>query len=36
MGRGLVGDGVDDLVDLGVEIWLTPFTEWRDQRNELI
>lgn len=25
---GLVGDGVNDLVDLGVEIWLleTPFT----------
>lgn len=28
MGRGLVGDGVEDLVDFGVEIWLpdTPFT----------
>ncbi len=31
MVRGLVGDGVEDLVDLGVEIWLleTPFTIWR-------
>ena len=31
MGRGLVGDGVEDLVDFGVEIWLleTPFTVWR-------
>lgn len=28
MGLGLVGDGVEGLVDLGVEIWLleTPFT----------
>lgn len=26
MGLGLVGEGVDDLVDFGVEIWLTPFT----------
>lgn len=31
MVRGLVGDGVEDLVDFGVEIWLleTPFTIWR-------
>lgn len=31
MVRGLVGDGVEDLVDFGVEIWLleTPFTMWR-------
>lgn len=29
--RGLVGDGVEDLVDFGVEIWLLeiPFTRWR-------
>lgn len=31
MGLGLVGDGVEDLVDRGAEIWPLeiPFTEWR-------
>lgn len=35
MGRGLVGDGVEDLMDFGVEIWLleTPFTEWGKNRQ---
>lgn len=30
MVRGLVGDGVDDLVDFGVDIWLLeiPLTVW--------
>lgn len=34
--RGLVGDGVEDLVDFGVEIWLMeiPFTMWRKNRKE--
>lgn len=34
-GRGLVGDGVEDLVDLGVEIWLfeTPLTTWEGKKN---
>lgn len=33
-GRGLVGDGVEDLVDLGVEIWLfeTPLTTWEGKK----
>lgn len=37
MVRGLVGDGVEDLVDFGVEIWLleTPFTIWRKTGKEV-
>lgn len=33
--RGLVGDGVEDLVDLGVEIWLleTPFAVWTENKG---
>ena len=34
-GRGLVGEGVEDLVDLGVEIWLfeTPFTTREEKKT---
>lgn len=36
-GLGLVGDGVEDLVDLGVEIWLpeTPFTIYWKTRKQI-
>lgn len=36
-GRGLVGDGVKDLLDLGVEAWLlgTPFTAQGGNKEDL-
>lgn len=36
--RGLVGDGVEDLVDFGVEIWLleAPFTVWRKTEGLIV
>lgn len=35
-GRGLVGDGVNDLVDLGVEIWLPEISLTKQEEREMI